>query len=157
MPAESTWPESMPSLQYYKDYYAENKQHQEVLSERAYLGWIKKFYLGSMLYRRGWNMMTNELVSSLDNSDNKNLTRKKMKLLGKRISAEWAKDTRFSLIKTRHISIWGNALLESISKNQQLMLISKVEQDVDALLTRKITSDAIRADRYHPPSEWDDF
>lgn len=154
---ELMWPDTVPELNYFKDYYAQDKANQNVLSERAYLEWIKKFYLGSTLYSRGWNMMTNELVTSLSNSEDKEISFKKLRQLGKRIAAEWAKDSRHRVINTRHISIWGNALLESIGKKEQLALISKVEKDVDALLKQDIKPKSINAERYYAPSEWDDF
>ena len=151
------WPENIPPLEYFRGYYAQDEQHQKAMKERAYLEWIKKFYLGSAIYSRGWNMVTNEVITSLDNENHEKQTRQRMQKLGKLISAEWAKHSKYRVINTRHISIWGNALLESISKKEQLLLISKVEGDVDALLTKQIKPGSIQEERYYQTSHWDDF
>ena len=64
-------------------------------------------------------------------------------------------DTR--TIYLRHVAVWGNALLESLDRNEALPLINRINGDVDDLLAHRISVDVITAERYYPRDEDDPF
>ncbi|MFC3116372.1 hypothetical protein [Cellvibrio fontiphilus] len=155
--AQDSWPEDMPSRAYFVKVYEADKVNKEIQNQDEYLTWILRFYNGWELYRRGWIKMTDELVAQIDDPEQVQEVRHKIDRIGRLVSGEWAKKSDTRTIYLRHVSIWGNALLESLDRDQALPLIDRVNQDVDDLLAHKIQPDVITADRYFPRDEDDPF
>jgi uncharacterized membrane protein YphA (DoxX/SURF4 family) len=149
-PNETQWPNNIPARHTFLDYYNQDIEHKKALKEEDYLTWVHRFYFGWELYRRGWVRATNELVDSLDDTQNKPLAKQLMTNIGDLIAPEWAKDKRFHLIKTRHIVIWGNTINAAIVKKEQLLILHKILADVNALLEQRMTPETIQAERYYP-------
>lgn len=149
-PNESQWPNNIPARNTFIDYYNQDIENQKVLDEEDYLTWIHRFYFGWELYRRGWIRATDELVDSIDNAENKPLAKQFMTDIGNLIAPEWAKDKRFHLIKTRHIVIWGNTINAAIVKKEQMYVLPKILDDVNALLEQRLSANTIQASRYYP-------
>lgn len=154
---QETWPDGMPSRAYFKKVYAADKVNQQVQTEREYLTWVYRFYNGWELYNRGWIKMTNELVAQVKDPDQIEEIRDKIGRIGRLVSGEWAKKSDTRTIYLSHVSVWGNALLESLARDEALPLINRVNQDVDDLLAHRISPDVITADRYFPQDEDDPF
>lgn len=152
-----TWPEGMPSRAYFVKVYEADKINKQIQTKDEYLTWILRFYNGWELYRRGWIKMTDELVAQVQDPQQVTEIRYKIDRIGRLVSGEWAKKSDTRTIYLRHVSIWGNALLESLDRDQALPLIDQVNQDVDDLLAQKIKPDVITADRYFPADEDDPF
>lgn len=152
-----TWPKDMPSRAYFLKVYEADEANKKIQTQEEYLTWIVRFYSGWELYRRGWIKMTNELVAQVEDPSQIKEIRYKIDRIGRLVSGEWAKKSDTRTIYLRHVSIWGNALLESLDRNQALPLINRVNQDVDDLLTHKISADVITAERYFPADEDDPF
>lgn len=154
---QEAWPEQMPSRTYFLKVYAADSDNQQVQSQDEYLTWIVRFYNGWELYRRGWTKMSDELIAQVKDPQQVDEIRDKIARIGRLVSGEWAKKSDTRTIYLRHVSIWGNALLESLDRDQALPLINRVNQDVDDLLDHKINPDVITADRYFPRDENDPF
>jgi hypothetical protein len=154
---QDAWPERMPSRAYFLKVYAADSANKKVQTQEEYLTWIVRFYNGWELYRRGWTKMSDELVAQVKDPQQVDEIRDKIARIGRLVSGEWAKKSDTRTIYLRHVSIWGNALLESLDRDQALPLINRVNQDVDDLLDHKINPDVITADRYFPRNEDDPF
>ena len=154
---QDNWPERMPSRAYFVKVYEADKINKKIQTQDEYLTWVVRFYNGWELYRRGWIRMTDELVAQVKDPAQVDEIRYKIDRIGRLVSGEWAKKSDTRTIYLRHVSIWGNALLESLDRNEALPLINRVNKDVDDLLAHKITPDVITADRYFAPDEDDPF
>lgn len=151
------WPSEMPSRAYFLKIYEADDANKKIQTKEEYLTWIVRFYGGWELYRRGWIKMTNELVAQVEDPSQIEEIRYKIDRIGRLVSGEWAKKSDTRTIYLRHVSIWGNALLESLDRNEALSLINRVNQDVDDLLAHRISADLITAERYFPADEEDPF
>jgi hypothetical protein len=151
------WPSDMPSRAYFLKVYEADEVNKKIQTKEEYLTWIVRFYSGWELYRRGWIKMTNELVDQVEDPSQIKEIRYKIDRIGRLVSGEWAKKADTRTIYTRNVSIWGNALLESLDRDEALPLINRVNQDVDDLLAHKISADLITAERYFPVDEDDPF
>lgn len=151
------WPNDVPSKNSFLTIYKQDKENLTKQTREEYLLWIQRFYLGWEIYRRGWVKMTNELLDEIDSPKERQKIKQKMNRLGFAISSEWAKKTKHRRIYTRHVSIWGNALLESLNRGEYEQLIDKVQQDVNDLLAHKLEPNLIKASRYYPEDENNPF
>jgi len=152
------WPDQVPSRTEFVNSYDEDTHNKNIQTREEYLLWVQRFYLGWEIYKRGWLKMTNELLAAVDETpEQKKIIEAKMHDLGLKISREWAKKTKQRRIYTRHVAIWGNALLESLNNGECMLLIDKVNDDVDALLAHKIEPKIITENRYYPPDENNPF
>lgn len=154
---DETWPQEMPSRSYFVKIYNDDKHNRSIQTEEEYIKWIVRFYSGWELYRRGWIKMTDELMAQVDNPAEAKEIKFKIDRIGRLVAGEWAKKSETRTIYLRHVSIWGNSLLESLDRGDPLPLINRINQDVDDLLAHKITPDIITADRYFPVDKDDPF
>ncbi|HSX85892.1 MAG TPA: hypothetical protein VLE50_10830 [Cellvibrio sp.] len=152
-----SWPSEMPSRTYFLKVYEADDANKKIQTQEEYLTWIARFYNGWELYRRGWIKMTDELIAQVEDPNQVKEIRYKIDRIGRLVSGEWAKKSDTRTIYLRHVSIWGNALLESLDRDQALPLINRVNQDVDDLLANRINPDIITAERYFPADEDDPF
>jgi hypothetical protein len=148
-PSESDWPTGIPPQGYYNEVYDLDAENQDVQSRAEYLTWVIRFYEGWTLYEEGWNWTTARVLDSLEIPEQKARVRAKMAELGARVSAEWSKDAANRHVFTRTISAWGQALLESINRSEEEVLLDKVSADVDALFAGELDSDDIVYERYY--------
>lgn len=145
---DDNWPERMPSRDYFVSIYEADADNKAVQTQDEYLTWVLRFYQGWELYRRGWIRMGDELLAQIHNPAEADEIEEKVGRIGRLVAGEWAKKSNTRTIYLRHVSVWGNALLESLDKEQELPLINRINQDVDDLLARRIGKDVITADRY---------
>ena len=151
------WPTEVPDKNrilavYHKDPINKAKQTPE-----EYLLWVERFYMGWEVYRRGWLKTTNELLEQIETPAEQRKFKKKMDKLGFAICSEWAKKSKTRRIYTRHVSVWGNALVESLDRGEYEQLIEKVQADVNALLAHQLEPEVITAGRYYPEDENNPF
>jgi hypothetical protein len=132
-----------------------DNQQEQTLNE--YLMWVDRYYNGWELYRRGWLDVSADLVSQVDDPAVVAEIERKMYLVGRAIAGEWAKKINSRKIYTRHVAVWGNALVESMNRGEELKLISIVQRDVYSLLASQLPINAITADRYYAQNEDDIF
>jgi hypothetical protein len=153
---QDNWPAGLPAKEHFIAYYYHDRKQQEASTLDGYLMWVKRFYLGWELYRKGWLQATHELVETIDIPDEKLRAREKAFAIGKLVSAEWAKDKGHRVINTRHLSIWGNALNESTLQEEQLRMLDKILDDASTLLERKMQPRDIVQTRYYEAEPFGD-
>jgi hypothetical protein len=150
---EAAWPEELPPRVYFMEQYQHDLANKHLENQDEYLIWITRFYQGWELYPNGWNNITKDVLLRQKNPQTADKIKANMSRLGILISGEWAKNNQTRLINTRHVSVWGNALLKSLDHDETLQVIDRVAKDIDDLLTRKISADTITADRYYAQDE----
>lgn len=146
---EANWPEDIPEYSYYKTLYSNDKHNQAIQGEDDYLKWIVRFYKGWSGFSRGWQDVTDELVDSVE-PERKEIVRQKLVALGKQVSGEWAKRSDERLIYTKTLSIWGNALSESIYLEQVEPIVDSISTDADSMMSQQLQAEAITMKRYFP-------
>ena len=153
----SDWPRDIPPRAYFVAVYDADQRNQQVQTLNEYLVWVKRYYHGWELYRRGWNDVTEDLVTQMEDPVKAEEVRTKMDSIGRSIAGEWSKKSKSRKIFTRQVAIWGNALVESMNRGEELKLLNAVSGDVNGLLARQIPTDAITDDRYYLADENDIF
>jgi hypothetical protein len=148
-PEEMEWPANIPPQTFYNQIYDLDARNQEIQSRGEYLTWVIRFYEGWALVEEGWNWTTQRVLDSLEEPEEHARVRDKMYDLGARISAEWSKDSANRHVFTRTISAWGQALLESINRDEEEELLDRVSADLDALFAGGLDSRDIVYERYY--------
>jgi len=143
------WPNSLPPFSHYQEVYAQDPDNQEIQSKDEYLNWVIRFYQGSTLYPDGWHSISRDILENVDDPAKKKRVERKLAALGKRISAEWAKDADSRVIRSRELSIWGQAILKSVNNDEEEKLIDQVSADVEALFAGRLDPVDINLKRYH--------
>ncbi len=155
--ASENWPQSLPPLSFYKEIYYADKRNQPQQTLNNYLRWVRNFYQGFELYRQGWSDFVPDVLADIEDSQKKLEVERQLYYLGRDISGEWGKYDEKRLVRTRHLSVWGNAMRTAMAKGDVLEIINKVEQDVEALLNKSLEPEEISADRYYEQDEDDAF
>ena len=156
-PTAQSWPESAPPITHYEEIYAQDEANQQIQSEEEYLTWIVRFYEGWKLSRRGWERITNSVLDAVDTEAERQYVSETMAELGRKISGEWAKDSKDRLISTATVITWGTALQNSVATGQTIELIERVVDDVNALFEGTLARSDITFERYIPEEEVNEF
>lgn len=154
---QTSWHDSLPPKQYFINKYKALPGEHNSTEIDNHLVWIKRFYLGSRLYSKGWLDVSQLVSNSLSNPNEINDIEGRMHQLGKTIVVEWAQDNSIRKINTQNLIIWGNALLKSIEFGDQINLIGFIEQDVDLLINNRLESKQITSERYYATEDYDNF
>ena len=148
-PDEMGWPANIPPQNYYNEIYNADDRNQQIQSRGEYLNWVIRFYEGWALFEEGWNWTTQRVLDSLEEPEEHARVQDKLYGLGARISAEWSKDSANRHVFTRTISAWGQALLESINRDEEEQLLDRVSADLEALFAGGLDSRDIVYERYY--------
>ncbi len=146
----ASWPGDMPSREFFVAHYESDLENKEGQDVDEYLLWVLRFYKGWELYSNGWSKVTEDSLYGVKDPVLAQEIRAKMNLIGEGIACEWAKNKKDRRILTRHVVVWGNALIESIKRDQELALINRVLADVNGLLVHQLELDDVKAERYFP-------
>lgn len=149
------WPDQLPPQEYFIDRYqvaTDNQAYQELDS---YLNWIKTFYLGSAL-SPGWLGLTEDLLYEAP-AVKKQEYEVKMEFLGRLIGAEWAKNNAVRLIDTRCASVWRDALIEAIERDDLENYMQRFEADVNAIFAGSLSKENIVYTRYYEENSFEFF
>lgn len=147
--SEAAWPDSIPPRAEFAALYEEDDANRAVQSEREYLLWIKRFYVGWRLYGQGWNDLVPDVMAHVaDPLARLELTRE-LNDTGKIIAGEWAKDVDSRRIETRHLAIWGEAMREAVVRGDPEDMVRRIIADVNDLMDQTLSRDAIDDDRYY--------
>ena len=152
-----TWPAEIPPQSIFVESCKNNNGCTTQDQTKDHLVWIKRFYLGSILYPTGWNEISDRLLATLDNQAIIPSTTERLDNLGLEIVTEWAKDNRVRLIDSKLLSIWGNALAASAENNEQIEFITQIENDVEQILNGTLKAEEISSDRYYTVEDYDNF
>lgn len=142
------WPHDLPPISHYHQIYDQDEENQAVQSRKEYLEWVVRFYNGWELHQDGWRATTRDVLHGIEDGAGKQRLRTKMAHLGRMISGEWAKNSRSRRIRSQQLSVWGQALLDSIERGNEEMLIDQVTRDVEALLSGDLDPTEITLARY---------
>ena len=153
------WPADIPPRDFFVaafDADLDNKKGQDL---DEYLLWVVRFYKGWELYRNGWTQVTEDSLHGVTDPERASEIKIKMELIGSGIACEWAKNKNDRRVLTRHVVVWGNALIESIKRDQleEVRLINRVLADLYGLLDKTIDLEEIKAERYYPKDKDDVF
>lgn len=148
-PVKQDWPAELPPFAYFERIYENDEVNSEVQSRENYLTWVVRFYQGWDLYQDGWQMTTRDILTSVEDDAKKRRLESKLADLGKLIAGEWAKESGDRVIRSRELSIWGQALVKSLDRGEEEEFVNQVSSDVDALLSNRIDPAAITLKRYH--------
>ena len=152
------WPADLPARSIFVDTYHQQQQAgTNSNSLKSHLFWVKRYYQGSIIYPLGWNRMTEMLLVTLPDENQKSEIESRMKRLGMTIVIEWAQDNKFRAIDSATVAVWGNGLRTASQLGEQQLFVSKVERDVDALIAGELNKKRITRERYYPPEDFDDF
>lgn len=142
------WPDDIPDLEYYERLYDQDLENQAVQSREKYLRWVVRFYQGWKLHQDGWHRTTRDVLHAIEDGPRKDRLRVKMARLGQLISGEWAKNSESRRIRSRELSIWGQALLGYLDRGEEELFVDRVTRDVKALQAEKLDPQEIRLNRY---------
>lgn len=142
------WPDDLPPMDYYENAYEQDPRNRALQSRDKYLTWVRRFYMGWDLYQDGWLATTRDILLGIEDEAARQRVEEKLFQLGKLLSAEWAKDSPERAVRTRELSIWGQALLKSLDHQRQEKLVDHVTRDVNALLGGSLDRTDINLKRY---------
>lgn len=142
------WPDGLPPIDHYERIYKMDAENRSVQTREQYLQWVVRFYKGWKLYQDGWHMTTRDVLHDMEDGAGKHRMREKLAHLGKLISGEWAKNSDSRRIRSRELSIWGQALVESMAGGGEEALIDRVTRDVEALVSGDLEPIEINHQRY---------
>jgi len=142
------WPQDLPPMDHYDRLYQEDEANRAVQSREQYLKWVVRFYKGWKLYQDGWHTMTHDVLAGMESGPAKRRMRTKMAHLGRLVSGEWAKDSNGRRIRSRELSIWGQALVNALDRGEEERLIDEVTRDVEALLAGRLDPLQVKLSRY---------
>lgn len=142
------WPDDIPDMGYYERLYNQDLQNQAVQSKQKYLTWVVRFYKGWKLHQDGWHNTTRDVLHGIEDGPRKERLRRKMARLGKMISGEWAKHSESRRIRSRELSIWGQALVSYMDRGEEERFVDRVTRDVEALQAETLDPREIHLNRY---------
>lgn len=146
------WPEELPPIRYYQRVHEQDQGNREAQSLESYLKWVRRFYHGWELYPDGWLSTTRDILGGVEVADKRRRLEAKLTDLGRLISAEWAKSFGHRTIRSRELSVWGQALLRSVNNDEEEHLVDRITVDVNALLSGQLDPTNVTLQRYYSAS-----
>jgi len=148
-----SWPDDLPPRTVFVDGFYHKRDIESTDSQRlnAHLGWIVKFYRGTLLYPQGWNRVSELFLADIKDQATRDELKRRVYKLGIEIANEWAQDNNIRLINNQNMIVWGNGLKAATARMQHRQFIEQVEVDVKLLLAEKLHSSQIKFERYYPP------
>lgn len=143
------WSDDLPQYSYFYNEYQRDSINSKIQPLDQYLTWVERFYHGWELYPNGWNTIKQDLLQRITDQAFASEVAQKMDDLGLSISQEWAKNNDTRIINTRHVSIWGNALVKSLQHGETLEIIARINADVQDLVLKNISADLITENRFY--------
>lgn len=144
---ESDWPDNAYPRAYFIEAFREDAQAQQYQEEEDYLLWVTRFYRGFSI-APGWHDLTQQVKDRIDESRHEEVG-DRLYHLGGRIGSEWAKASEVRLLNTRNASVWRDALIESINQGDLDEYITRVEDDVEAIMAGELSKEDIYFERYY--------
>jgi hypothetical protein len=142
-----TWPVELPSRSSFQELWRADSANRAVQTEADYLLWVTRFYQGFNMVP-GWLGMTEQVKARLP-AEHWQQAEPRLRELGRRIGAEWAKDNTVRKLDTRTAAVWRDALLEALAQDDLDAYLLRLEQDVAALMNGELANDTIRFERYY--------
>ena len=146
-PNTREWPDDVPQISFFVNAYRADMANQALQSEQGYLEWILGFYQGTVIYPTGWLDVERQLLISTG-TEQKAVLASRLRDLGIRIGAEWAKDNEVRMIDNRMLALWGSCLQLMQGTDARLAAIDLVSQDIEALFEGALQKTDIVEARY---------
>lgn len=150
-PERPDWPEYLPPLAYYEARYAADEYNQQYQTKQDYLLWVKRFYHGWGGVQ-GWLSIREQILADVDPADRAYM-HDELTGLGKRIAAEWAKQSDRRTIVNKTVQVWIDAAYEAGVHGDHRHLLHQISTDVDALLANNLKPSRITLSRYYPDAD----
>jgi hypothetical protein len=144
---DSAWPSALPARDYFLQQWQADRANQALQSQADYLQWVLRFYEGYNL-APGWLEMTAQVRERVAPAQWSQIE-DRLWQLGQRIGAEWSKDNAVRRFGTRAAAAWRDALLEALAQDDLDAYLTRLEQDVAALLDGSLDPEQIRFERYY--------
>ena len=141
------WLPELPDRAFFEAVYSADAANQLLQTREEYLGWIKSFYTGTLLYPTGW-FDVQERVLATSAPENVDALGPQIEEIGRLIAAEWAKENSARAIDNRLLALWGATLQSATPGEQRLEVFSLVSSDVRRLLSRELDKASIADSRY---------
>lgn len=155
--SHSGWPEGIPPRSEFEALYAADKYNQEEQSEDEYLTWVNRFYQGWQLYPEGWSDLIPEVLEEVEDPEERAELEAELYDAGRFIASEWSKDADTRKVRTRQLSIWGNAMREAVARDEIREMVEQIVRDVDRLKSQHLSYSDITSSRYYAEDENDVF
>ena len=148
---DTDWPEDpeVPERGWFAARYVSDTGNQQHQRPTEYLRWVVRFYFGWINHSTGWVDVTRRVTDSAAAGPESELARRMM-LLGRRIAAEWAKESPEKRINNHAIAVWNKALLIAADEGEIDATVLNVARDVDGIFSGKIATAEINMARYFP-------
>lgn len=141
------WPAELPEREFFETAYRTDLANQPLQTRREYLGWIKSFYTGTVIYPTGWFDIQARFLATAAPENVEGLE-PRIEELGMLIAAEWAKENSGRAIDNRLLALWGSTLQAATPGQQRLEVFELVFSDVRRLLAKELDKTEIADSRY---------
>jgi hypothetical protein len=144
---DPAWPAGLPERALFENVYRADPLNARLQTEDEYLGWVRRFYLGSDLYPYGFRDLESLVLGETPARDADRVGLK-LRRLGRSIAADWAKHRDADHITTAILALWAGALQTAAPMGRSEALLDQIEADVRALLAGQLDPAAIASGRY---------
>lgn len=141
------WSANAYPRSYFEAAYEEDEMAQMYQTLDDYLLWITRFYNGYSI-APGWLSLTEQVKVRLEEPKRSEVA-ERLYHLGGRIGSEWAKDNAVRALDTRNAAVWRDALIESLNQDDIDGYITRVEEDVEKMMSGELNRDDIYFERYY--------
>ncbi len=144
------WPDGAYPRGYFEAAFLEDPAAGEYQTQEDYLLWVTRFYNGYSI-APGWLNLQQEVLDRLEDPESAyaDSVIERLYHLGGTIGAEWAKSNEVRLLNTRNAAVWRDALVEAIAQDDLDNYITRVENDVQAILAGTLDKEVIEFERYY--------
>jgi hypothetical protein len=141
------WPEPAYPQEYFLAAFRADEATGQYQTEDDYLMWVTRFYDGYSL-APGWLNLTRQVLERLEEPYSSEVSGR-LYIIGGIIGSEWAKDNDVRLLDTRNASVWRDALIEALDRNDLDDYMIRVENDVASIMAGELTKEDIFFERYY--------
>jgi hypothetical protein len=144
---QTDWPTEAAERAFFIRAYSDDERNQQFQSRNEYLGWVRNFYTGTLVYPTGWLDIQSQLLNGAKDDEQSEL-RDQLNELGAVIGAEWAKENELRLINNRMLAVWGSVLQLADLEGKREESIDVIALDVEGLLQGRVDNQDIVESRY---------
>jgi hypothetical protein len=126
-----------PAPQDFRPEYDRDARNRAKQTWDQYWTWVKAFYEGNF-FTQGWTGRAKGLLAVVRGGRQQERLRSKLNVLGRGLSAEWAKDYDIRQLSTADLVAWGRVLEKAKAKDDgQGTVIDRTIESIRAEIQRK--------------------
>jgi hypothetical protein len=144
---QTDWPTEAAERAFFISAFSDDERNQQFQSREEYLGWVRNFYTGTLVYPTGWLDIQSQLLAGAKGDEQSEL-RDQLNDLGAVIGAEWAKENDLRLINNRMLAVWGSVLQLADLEGKRAESIDVIALDVEGLFQGTVNNQDIVESRY---------